>query len=191
MKQLISVISLASQIALLMPVLAQAQSAEEELASLCQTILCRSPRTVELTTDDGQMFQTTFDQSLPVVHNDWVSVFPGETLYVEAEINGSQLEALRAVETNLNPEKTIELKMWQEPGKPDIFLTVTNPFPLTVKYHAVMMFPTGEELYKTSSCPVLGNGGSAYEHWPHAIFQLLLFDFRLLDEASGEAGCEF
>ena len=70
-------------------------------------------------------------------------------------------------------------------------LVVTNPFDKRVKYHAGMMLPTGDKLLKTSSCPVLGGGRMAFESWPNAIFQLVLFDFRLLDEGGQQMACEF
>ena len=171
--------------------LAQQPANPEELRKLCQTILCREPGVVHLTLDNGKPFETKLDWPQPITQNGWISVFPGETIFVEAEVKGDRLTNFRAVKSNDHPDKTLTLKFSQETGSPAMTLTVTNPFEKTVKYHAGMMLPTSDKVLKTSSCPVLGGGRAAFESWPNAIFQLVLFDFRLLDKSATQMNCEF
>ena len=163
----------------------------QKLRELCETILCRETLSVRLMLKDGKPFEMKFDIPVPIVQNNWVSVFPGDTLFIEADVQDNRLVNLRAVSQNKNPEKTLELRFWQEAGKLNMFLFVKNPFPKLVKYHAVMMLPAGDQMYKTSSCPVLSQGRGAYELWPHPIFQLTLFDLRLVDEQKDGTRCEF
>jgi len=170
---------------------AQQPANPEELRKLCETVLCRKPGVVGLTLDSGKPFEKKFDLPRPIAHDGWVSVFPGETIFVEAEVHGSQLINLRAVERNDHPEKTLSFQFSQDPGASSMTLIVTNPFEKNVKYHAGMMLPTGDKLLKTSSCPVLGGGRVAFESWSNAILQLVLFDFRLLDEGTKQMACEF
>ena len=171
---------------------AQQPANPDELKKFCETVLCRKPGVVRLTLDNGKAFETRFDLPRPIVQNEWISVFPGETIYVEAEASGNRLVNLRAVEAIEHPEKTLTFQFSQKPGPPSMMmLVVTNPFKQTMKYHASMMLPTSDKLAKTSSCPVGGGGRMAFESWPSAIIQLVLFDFRLLGEGTQQTACEF
>src|SRR5215813_8698388 len=172
--------------------LAQQPANPEELRKLCQTILCREPGVVHLTLDNGKPFETKLDWPQPITQNGWISVFPGETIFVEAEANGDRLTNFRAVKTNDHPEKTLTFEFSQKVGSPSMMLlVVTNPFGRSVKYHAAMMLPSSDKLLKNSSCPVIGGGKMAFESWPNAIFQLVLFDFRLQVEGTTGMSCQF
>lgn len=171
-------------------VLAKTKARSQTPERICDHTLCRSPQTIRLIRDDGKVFESSFDVESPIVHKGWVSIFPGETLFVEADRDENRLVNLRAVKRVRDPERTLELKFWQDKGKPDMFLKVNNPFPKTMKYHAVMMLLDSDKLYKTSSCPVLA-GKIALERWPHVVFQLLLFDFHFVDTDASKSACEF
>lgn len=163
----------------------------QALYELCAKSYCRPPGQVVLQLENGETFSTAFESPVPVVQNDWVSLFPGETIIVEAEVKEDRLTRLRAVGSVEDAARTLELRMWQEPGKPDVFLSVRNPFDRDIKYHALMMNTDSDALYETSTCPVMANGKMVLEHWPHPIFQLLFFDFRLLDSGKEDMVCEF
>jgi hypothetical protein len=169
-------------------VLAKTKARSQTLERICEHTLCRQPQTIRLIRDDGSVFESSFDVENPIVRKGWVSIFPGETLFVEADRDENRLVNLRAVKQVRDPDRTLEFRFWQD--KPDMFLKVNNPFPKTVKYHAVMMLLDGDKLYKTSSCPVLA-GNTAFERWPHAVFELLLFDFRLVVDDKNKSRCEF
>jgi hypothetical protein len=159
----------------------------KELERVCQAVLCRQPMTVRLMLDNGNPFETKFAHPFPIVQATLLTIFPGETLFIEGELKAGRVEGLKAVKANTKPAQTIVLRMWQEPTKPDTYLHITNPFPSPIKYRAGMMFPDSERVQKTSSCPVLSDGRAVYEHWPHAIFQLVLADFQV---AAADAKCE-
>lgn len=171
-------------------VLAKTKARSQMPESICEHTLCRPPQTIRLMRDDGSVFESSFDVENPIVHKGWVSIFPGETLFVEADRDENRLVNLRAVKQMRDPDRTLELRFWQDKGKPDMFLKVNNPFSKAMKYHAVMMLLDSDKLYKTSSCPVLA-GKIAFERWPHAIFELLLFDFRLIEDDASKSACEF
>ena len=170
--------------------LAKTSTRSQATEHVCQHTLCRSPQTIRLIRDDGGVFESTLDVENPIVNKGWISIFPGETLFVEADSDENRLVNLRAVTQVEDPARTLEFKFWQDEGKPDMFLKVKNPFPKTVKYHAVMMLLDSDKLYKTSSCPVSARK-MAFEHWQHAIFELLLFDFRLIGDDVNSSRCEF
>ncbi|NIO38738.1 MAG: hypothetical protein GTO41_00175 [Burkholderiales bacterium] len=171
-------------------VLAKTKARSQTPESICEHTLCRPPQTIRLVMDDGRVFESSFAVENPIVHKGWVSIFPGETLLVEADRDGNRLVNLRAVKQMRDPDRTLELKFWQDKGKPDMSLKVNNPFPKAMKYHAVMVLPESDKLYKTSSCPVSA-GKIALERWPHAVFELLLFDFRLVEDDASKSRCKF
>lgn len=160
--------------------------------ALCQTVECRGPTTVVLVKEDGTRFEWSKLRVYPVVQNDnWVTIFPGETLLLEADVSGDRLVNLRSVKENKNPERTLVFDFKQGfTGKTDMLLTVKNPFPRTVKYRLGMQLLDKDGLLKTSSCPVIA-GGSAFEMWPHPIFQLVVLEFNLLPGNPTTATCEW
>jgi hypothetical protein len=169
----------------------QPVTAADDLGEICATLLCRQPGPFRMTKDDGTTFDMRIRKAGPFVHEGRVSVLANETVYVEAEMRDGQLVELTAVPSVRQPEKTLVFALSQEPGRPEMMLQVTNPFPQPVKYHAVMMVPDRDGLLQTSTCPVIGGGRAAFEMWSHAVFQLLLFDFRLLDPNAGAMACEY
>jgi hypothetical protein len=105
-------------------------------------------------------------------------MLPGNTVFVKGSVVAGKLVNLHVVEKPADLKDVLQIRMWQEPGKADTYLVVTNHFHENVKYAAAMLFPQAEEFHSTSSCAVLGDGRSGYEHWPYAIFQLVISDFE-------------
>jgi hypothetical protein len=166
---------------------AQAQRqarAEQELRELCGRILCYPPGPVHVTLDNGQVGTIDSDYPLPIVDHDIVFVFPGATIYVTGDVEGGKITNLRAVEQPQKLENVFRLHLFQESGQPATFLTITNYFRVPVKYRASMRLPSAQNLLSTSTCPVQAGGVAARESWPHAIFQLALHDFEVLDPTS-------
>lgn len=170
----------------LLPVLAAVQATADGdppgLAEYCERVLCRVPD-VQLRVDAQHGFEQRGGAPMPVLlPNGWLTVYGGETIYVEARVDGAKL-TLRPVARPEKPEATLELKFEQLPGKPDMMLTVSNPLPVAVRFRMGFMRPDSDRLLRTSSCPVLA-GKKLFEHWPHAIYQLVLADAQVL--ADGE-----
>lgn len=174
-----------SLLALALPVPTFADGLDE----VCKQQLCRAPFSLTLQKQDGTQFNNTFDRALPIITGRWITLFPGETLYIEADPTDPELKNFRAVEKNVHPDKTLVFRFEQMEGKADMMLKVHNPFDRNLKYHVVMMTPDSDRLLKTSSCPVMPKK-DVFESWPHAIFQLLFFEFKLLAE-DAEKKCEF
>lgn len=151
----------------------------DKLDEICKKQLCRKPFTVSLQKQDGTHFEMFFERVAPIVSNGWISVFPGETLYIEAEPQGQGLGNFRAVEKNSNPDKTLVFEFKQDEGRVDMLLKVHNPFDQELKFHTVMMLTDSDKMLKTSSCSIITTG-DLFEHWPHEIFQLLFFEFKFL-----------
>lgn len=157
------------------------QDSQQRPADTCSKVYCHPPATVHLVLENGRQFEAAVSAHLPVVQDGRASVFPGEIVYIEGELKQGKLVNLTAVRNNTRPDRTLVLRFWQDnnPTNRLMLLVVRNPFPKTLKYHAVVMKPDGG-LFQTSSCPVPA-GSQQVESWPQAIFQLYVYDFRVTE----------
>lgn len=161
-------------------------SAEElERAKFCSTMECRGPTEVKLRYANGDVITRKFQWFNPVVQDDAVTILPGETLYIEAEVNDGRLTRLHRVDSLRNPGKTLVLKFSQATSGTDMLLSVSNPFLKTLKYHLAAMATESSPLTKLASCPVRP-GTESFETWPNPVFQLVLMQFEF---ASSQVGC--
>jgi hypothetical protein len=193
MKRIVVLCILASA-SLAQPSLGQSEAeVRAELEKLCQTVLCREPAPIRLQLPGGELFDMTPTSPTPIVAGNLVTVYPGETVRIEAKVEADRLVGLTAVREVAHPERTLVFHLKQEPTIGDgtgMFLKVESPFAGVLKYRLGMMLPTGEDLLKTSACPLHG-GKPVFEHWPHPIFQLVATDFRLVDpESKAASTCE-
>jgi hypothetical protein len=149
------------------------------LAELCKQVFCRAPF-VRLRVDAEHVFEQRIESPVPVLlPNGWVSVYPGETVYLEVQREAGALKLLRAVPKPEKPETTLTLKFEQLADKADVMLTVTNPLSVDVRFSMGFMALDSDRIRATSSCPVRA-GTSLYEGWPHPIFQLILSEPQVL-----------
>lgn len=161
------------------PPIKQEEKAENEqsteqvsLEEFCQTNECRKDVHVKFRTHGEPV-----DQKMPVywprVFNDIISVLPGESFYVEAEVYDGKLANLKEVPEIVNPEKTISIKFSQTEKKTMMMLSLSNPFDDVILKFNMEMIDFDGNPHQTSSCPVVP-GGSIYESWPHAIPELII-----------------
>ena len=122
----------------------------------------------------------------PFVYNGLVNIVVGETLLVQVEETGGILKDLRYVDEMKHPEKTLAFKFEIIRGL--MMLNVTNPSPRTIRFRAAMQPAADTLFYDTSTCPVMAGGGS-YESWSQPLVQLILYEFRFIDNSDGFA-CE-
>jgi len=159
------------------------------MAAVCSTVLCRVPTTIRLKLEGGKQFEMTPPDPTPIVTGSLVTVYPGETVFVEASLEDGVLTQLTAVPEVTHPDRTLVFELRQDPSLGDgthMILRASSPFPGVLKYRLGMMLPSTATLYKTSSCP-LRQGLPIYEHWPHPIFQLVATGFTSVDPSSEEA----
>lgn len=164
------------------PALAQTPAAElraKEIEQVCRTAHCREARTVRLRREDGSTFEAEVPRLPIVLPNGWITVYPGEEIHVELDVAGEQIKGARAVAKPAHPQATLTFKLAQAPGSAETMLSVTHGFARTIKYSVGMMLPSGGQLYATSTCPVQA-GLTAYEHWQHPVFQLVVTSVRFL-----------
>jgi hypothetical protein len=136
--------------------------------------MCRTPD-VKLLLAGSRSFESKGKFELPVLQGNLLSIYPGETLLIEATVEGGRIMLERAVATNDKPERTIQFTFKQLPGKLDMLLEIKNPLPAGVRFRMGFMRPSSGDIHSTSSCPVQP-GLTGYEHWPFPIYQLVLTD---------------
>ncbi len=155
---------------------------------MCAETKCQRNLRVILKQKDGKIYDKTFAVFPPTVQDFGIAVVAGQNIYVEAEIEGDRLTNYRVVEQIVNPKTTITAKFEQmEDG--GMMLTLHNPFNKTLKFNMGIMPLDAEDLYKTSSCPVIA-GGNSFEMWPYPIFQLVLSNGRLMEPSNSVACVE-
>jgi hypothetical protein len=155
---------------------AEYQKVQKEM---CERVMCQYDVRVTLKKKDGSLYDRTFD-SMPVVQDEGVMVLAGHSVFFEADIKDNQLKNLKLVDTIVNPEKTVTAK-FEQMDDGQMMLSLHNPFNKHLRVKMGIMPLDSEDLYPTSSCPVIASGGS-YEMWPYPIFQVWLGTPRLLGE---------
>lgn len=161
-----------------------------EVRELCRKVACRPSTQVRLVIPGGEVVDGTVMMS-PYVVDDVLSVVPGETLYVEGDVEADRLVRLRVVPAIAAPERTVTVRFSQEPGGPGhmMLLTVKQETGRIMRYRAGIAILGTEDVYDTSTCPV-HSGVPVMEMWPDPIVHVLLGEFRLLDPGDPDAsGC--
>ncbi len=85
------------------------QTRKQEFVEYCKTHECRKNTHFKLKKKDGSYFEYTSEIDPPVVQPKFISIYPGETLFIEADIEGDLLINLKHVKTVERPEKTMKL----------------------------------------------------------------------------------
>jgi hypothetical protein len=159
---------------------------QSTLEQMCVETKCQRNVRIVLKQKDGVTYDKTFAVFPATVQDFGVTVVAGQTIYIEAAVDGGKLVSYRAVDSVTDPKITITAKLEQmEDG--GMMLSLHNPFSKAVKFNMGIMPLDSDGLYKTSSCPVIPGGGS-YEMWSHPIFQVVLGNGRLL-EADENMAC--
>jgi hypothetical protein len=151
-------------------------SAEDR--EMCAQIKCQRDLRVALKDKDGKPYDRTFAAFPAIVDRGTITIVAGQQLYIEADIAGDRLVNLVAVDQMRQPSKTVTARFSQAKDGM-MLLELRNPFDRPLKFNIGMMPLDKEELYKTSSCPVMA-GKMLFESWPYPIFQLVLANPRLL-----------
>jgi len=165
----------------------QEENAQEEidpqLVEYCKTADCRTDLMFTLRLQSGMILGYSPSLAPPVIYDGSIIIYPGDELFIEAEMGETGPINLKLVEEKLNPEKTFTFKFEQINDYGDgtyMMMGVTNPFDKMLKYQAFMVLPGDGNAHETSSCPVMP-GIIGFESWPQPIFQLFLTDLKFVE----------
>ena len=128
--------------------------------------------------------KSTYEADIPAspyVRNDnIVQLYPGETVYLEAEESEGKLK-LKSVKESKNPDKTISISFTQNIEKKrhvNMVLKVSNPFAKDLTYSAQIFIMKANKWTPTNVLPVIAKL-SAFEMWPDVIVTIGLGDWKL------------
>ena len=154
---------------------------------MCKHVGCAFDVHVVLKQKDGSTYDKRL-RTVPVVQPNGVSVYAGQSVLFEADVQGDQLVNLKLVKTIEHPDKTLSASLVQDSDN-SMRLTLHNPFNQNLKIAMGIMPLDHVDLLNTSSCPVLA-GKIGFELWPYPLFQVWLGNMRLLREPNDMACTE-
>lgn len=140
--------------------------------------------TLKLFVNDTTFYQAPMGATKFIPKDGIVQLFPGDSLFVEANIRNDSLVNLKVVPKVEHKEKTLALTFTQiHEGKQHqqmVLKIITNPFTKDIYYSALINLMQQKKWVKTSIVPVKP-GLAAYETWPDIITTIVLSDFYLKD----------
>jgi hypothetical protein len=139
---------------------------------------------LKLLVNSKQFYSSPFGETKYIVNDSIILIFPGEKLFIEADINNNKLVNLKKVDAIDNPNKTLIVEFSQESeGKSHKYmqLIITNPYDKSLHYNALMNLMKTQKWVNTSVIPIMPKLKSI-EMWPDIITSLALNGFELKDK---------
>ncbi|MBO9659914.1 MAG: hypothetical protein J7527_13930, partial [Chitinophagaceae bacterium] len=107
------------------------------------SVLKRAPYRLVLAVDKETTFEEQINETPYLYPNRSMQMYPGETVFLEVELSGTDIVSMKAVKEITKISSTLTLKFVQNAENgihKSMMLTVQNPFPLQLEYQA-MIFP--------------------------------------------------
>lgn len=158
------------------------------VASCGRQPLCRlGPLHILLMRSNGSVVSRTIDQPLPYIAGDYVTIYAGERLYLQAQLVGEGVKPESVVPFIADPSHTLLLQLRQPAymntglyrGPGGMVLTVYNPFSNPLVYKAAIMPADSHKPETVSTCAVMP-GTSNYEVWRVPVLLVWLTDLHLI-----------
>ena len=141
----------------------------------------RKPFVLKVPVDKSSVYVDTIKATPFIVHADIIQIYPGETIYVEAEEANGIIKSLKTVKENKNPNRTITISFTQvlENGvHQTMMLKANNPFKKNLNYSAKISIMNSKNWVNTDVLPIRP-GLSTFETWPNVIVSIALYDWKL------------
>jgi hypothetical protein len=137
-----------------------------------------------LSIDEINYWEWKVPQTPYVFNENYIQFYPGESLFVEADVVDDSIVKLTVVKEIINQDKTIIIDFIQVSKKEDervhdfMMLNVKNPFNKDMEYKANIYLMRYKRWINTSIIPIRA-GLESYESWPDIISSIVLYDFVL------------
>lgn len=141
----------------------------------------REAFTLKLAVDSINYYEQEVKESKYFVKDNILQIYPGEHIFIEAEVKNNIIQSMKVVKENKNPEKTIEIDFSQKVSgrKSDgMTLQISNPFDKKLNYNAMKYIVGRNEWLKTSIIPIQPKLTN-FELWNDVIITLVLNNWRL------------
>lgn len=106
---------------------------------------------LNLPINNGKFYKYTVSKSNYFVYRTDLQIYPTEELFIEVELNYTEVKSMSVVKENINPQKTLIVSFNQETknGKSNIMvLKIHNPFPYQLSYKS-SIYPTESEQWES------------------------------------------
>lgn len=140
----------------------------------------RKSKKSQLAINESSTFGLNIPESKILINDSIIQIYPGEKLYIEAEIVKNQLKNLKVVDKISDKSKTLVIEFQQVVnGKShkQMKLSIFNPFERNLKYVSNIYLSKFQTWTETSVIPV-GSGKTSYEFWPDLISTITLSSFE-------------
>jgi hypothetical protein len=144
----------------------------------------RSSYMLHLNIDEENYWEWEVPRTPYVFNENFIQFFPGETLFVEADVVDNIIVKLTVVKEIVNQEKTITINFIQVSKEENervhnfMMMNIKNPFNKDMEYTADIYLLEHNKWVNTSTIPVRAKIES-YESWPDIISTIVLHDFVL------------
>jgi len=131
---------------------------------------------LNIAVDDSNFYNADIKSSAYVLPDNTIQLYPGETIYVEVELDKKEIKSMKTVKENLNLEKTLTISFSQQTGgkvHKGMTLKIENPFNTKLEYKANIFLMKYNKWAPTSVIPVQPKLTS-YETWPDLIVTIAL-----------------
>jgi hypothetical protein len=147
-------------------------------------IIERSSFVLRLSVDEENYWEWTVPITPYIFNENYIQFYPGETIFIEAEVLEDRITKLSVVKEILDETKTIVVEFNQIKNKENerihdiMMLKIKNPFNKNMEYKANIWLLKYNQWTTTSTIPVMA-GILSYESWPDIIGSIVLYDFVL------------
>lgn len=145
-------------------------------------VVFRKPFTLKLPIDKEQYYEQDFPK-IPYVYDNSVYIFPNESFRIGIIFSGVKVTSVK-----YDPDKKCEqyfefqfTHKLKENDEVHMYLKATNKTQHNLIYDAIMVVHDNASPVKTSIVPIHA-GLMSFEHWPHPILQLVLTEFRIVED---------
>ena len=145
-------------------------------------VINREAYKMKLTIDKKTGIETDIKVSPWFTKENALQIFPGEEIYLEAELDNGKIKSVKVVKENLHPENTIAISFSQvveNQAHSMMMLRVTNPFKQNLAYKAKIRLDKPKDKWVASSVLPIKPGITSYETWPEILTGIELTDWSL------------
>jgi hypothetical protein len=139
---------------------------------------------LQLFVDDTRLYKAPMGETDYIINDSIIQIFPGEKLFIEADVVNNRLTNFQIVSEIKDKNKTLIIDFKQTTkGKvhEQMILTIDNPFDKQLDYKAMMNLMKNKKWVNTSVYPVMPKL-KAIEMWPDLITSLALIGFELKEK---------
>jgi hypothetical protein len=139
---------------------------------------------LKLSITEENYWEWTVLQSPYIINENYIQLYPGENLFIEAEVLENKIMNFTVVKEIFDETKTIIVKFYQITKEENekihsfMMLEIKNPFSKSIEYKADIYLVEYNRWVDTSVIPV-GAGLLSYESWPDIIGTIVLHDIML------------